>query len=146
MTPDTDDALSAVSLLVARCPTFEAASHTVEYLCSRGVPREALSVVADVARPSGPGDGGRWLRWDAWKTARRRVPQRSRRHYVISDQRSARRARRLLATDADAQGETFGVRAVPCVGQLSSKSQHPSHGVVRVRWWSRWARRQLEKT
>lgn len=141
MRPGTDEVLSAMSPLVARCPTFEAASLTVEYLCSRGLPHQALSVVADEVRPAaGPGDGDRFLQWDAWKTARRRVQgstHPARGYYVVSDQRSARRARRLLATGADAQSETFGVRAVPCVGLLSPRSQHPSSGVVRVRWWSR---------
>ena len=138
MTPGTDEVLSAMSPLVARCPTFEAASRTVEYLRSRGVPHQSLSVVADEVRPAaGPGDGTRLLQWDAWKTARRRVQgstHPARGYYVVSDQRSARRARRLLATGADAQSETFGVRSVPCVGQLSPKSQHPSSAVVRVRW------------
>lgn len=141
MTPGTDEVLSAMSPLVARCSTFEAASRTVEYLCSRGLPHQALSVVADAVRPAaGPSHGRRLLQWDAWRTAHRRE-QRSRDpargYYVVSDQRSARRARRLLAPGADAQSGTFGARAVPCVGQLSPKSQHPSSGVVRVRWWSR---------
>ncbi len=154
MTPGTDEVVTAVSPLVARCPTFEAASTTVEYLCSRSVPREALSVVADEVRPdAGPGDGGRWLRWGAWRTARTRVqgsvhpePVTSRRYYVISDQSSARRARQLLRTGANAQGETFGVHAVPCVGQLASKSQHPSNGVARISRRSRRARPHVEKT
>ena len=153
MTPGTEEVLAAVSPLVARCPTFEAASSTIEYLCNRGVPREALSVVADVVRPAaGRGDGGRWLRWGTWPGARTRVqgsmdPElvMSRRYYVISDQSSARRARRLLAAGADVQGGTFCVHAVPCVGQLSSQSQHPSSGVARISWWSRRARPHFGK-
>jgi hypothetical protein len=125
----SDNVLSAVPPLIARCPTFEAATSTVEYLCSRGVPRQALSVVVDEVQPAaGARDGGRWLRWRRWRAARTRAqrrmhpePEKSRQYYIISDESSARRARLLLHTGANALEETFGVRAVPCVGQL-----HPS--------------------
>jgi len=134
----TDEVLSATSPLVARCATFEAASSTVDYLCSRGVPREALSVVADRVRPAVAAiQAGRWLHRGKGRSARRRMPGSidvepvmSRRYYVISDQSSARRARRLLSTGANAQGETFGVHALPCVGQLSARSLHPSSTLV----------------
>lgn len=134
MPPGTDDVLSAVSPLVACCATFEAASNTVEYLCSCGVPREALAVVADAARPAAAAiDGGRWLRPGTGRSARKRMrgsidadPVMSRRYYVLSDQSSARRARQLLCTGANTQGETFAVHALPCVGQLSARALHPS--------------------
>ena len=143
--PESEEVLTAVSPLVACCPTFEAASSTVEYLCSEGVPREGLCVMVGGVRPAaGALDRGRWFGRGNGRSARRRVPgssdsslMTSRRYYVISDQRSARRARRLLADGADAQGEAFGMHAVPCVGQLPPKSLHPSNGVMRVSWWSR---------
>ena len=51
MAPRTDD-LSVASPLVASCPTFKEATRTVDYLCDNGVPRRALSVVADGLRPA----------------------------------------------------------------------------------------------
>jgi len=148
MPPGAEKVLSAGSPLVARGATFQAASSTVDYLCSCGVPREALSVVADGVQPAAAAiHACRWLRRGTGRSARRRRPGSidadpvmSRRYYVISDQSNARRARRLLCTGANAQGETFGVHAVPCVGQLSARSLHPSSGVVRLRWSSRRAR------
>lgn len=127
MPSGTDQVRSAVSSLVARCPTFEAASTTAEYLCSQGVPSQALSVVVD---------GG--------ASYSELMP--SHRYYVTSDRRNAQRSRKLLATGADAQGAADGLNAVPCVGQLPSESLHPSHGVVRTSRWSRWARPHSGKT
>ncbi len=154
MPPGTDQVLSAVSPLVARCATFEAASRTVEYLYSCGVPREALSVVADGVQPAAAAiHVGQWLHRGTGSSARRRMPGSidaepvmSRRYYVTSDQGSAQRARRLLCTGANAQGETFGVDALPCVGQLSARSLHPSSGLVRIKWWSRRARPRWVET
>jgi hypothetical protein len=136
--PGSDEVLATGSPLIARCPTFEAAESTVEYLYNRGVPRQALSVVADEVRAAaGAGDGGRWLRWRRWSAARMQVHRSvdpeliiTRRYYIFSVQNSARRARLLLRTGANTEDETFGVLAVPCVGQLSSELQHPSHDVL----------------
>ena len=57
MAPRSDD-LPVGSPLVASCPTFEEATRTVDYLCDFGVPRRALSVVAEGLRPASHDGGG----------------------------------------------------------------------------------------
>lgn len=70
MTPRSDD-LSVASPLVASCPTFMEATRTVDYLCDRGVPRRASSVVAEGLRPASAGSEERVMRpgaraWCGW--------------------------------------------------------------------------------
>ena len=151
MPPGTEQVLSVVWPLVASCPTFEAASTTVEYLCRHGVSREGLSVVVDEVPPPGAIDRRRTFGGGAATNARRRRRRTSdsalttsRRYYVISEERGVRRARQLLAAGADAKGETFGVPAMPCVGQLSSRSLDRGNGMSRISRWSRWRGRTRE--
>lgn len=116
MPPAADEGIPLLSPLVGRCPTLDDATRTVEYLCSQGLPRQSLAVVADVVRAGGGG------------------------YYVVSDESNARRARQLLRAGADAQAGRLGVRATPCVGSLPARSAHPSSGVTRVRLWARRSR------
>lgn len=139
-----EEMLPVVWPLVAQCPTFAEAAGTVEYLCSLGMPHEALSVVTDQADRA---DGARRSRGGAAPSARRRLarsrddePETTRRHYVVSDEGNARLARLLLRAGADAQAETFGMHAVPCVGFLPTRSEHPRSGAVTARRWARRVR------
>jgi hypothetical protein len=65
MTARTDD-VSVASPLVASCPTLKEARRTVEFICDRGVPREAVSVVAEGLRPACEVSEGSVTRSAAW--------------------------------------------------------------------------------
>lgn len=129
-----EEVLPTVWPLVARCPTLVEASGTVEYLCGLGMPREALSVVTDEPDVA---DGARRSRGRRARSAGDE-PETTRRHYVISDEGNARLARLLLRAGADARAETFGMHAVPCVGFLSARSEHPRTDVATSHRWVRW--------
>lgn len=113
MPPVTDEGSPLLLQLVARCPTLDDATSTMEYLLRQGVRRLALAVL-DHGMPPSCADS----------------------FYVVADEANARRARQLLRFGADVRVGTLGVRATPCVGSVPAQSAHPSSG-----GGGRWRRR-----